>query len=391
MKHALTAAACATLLLAASGCSLTESNDPQASGSSDGPGTITVDSTADACDLTTTEAPSGNLVFDVKNSGDQVTEFYFYAEDGLRIVGEIENVGPGLSRDLVVRAAPGSYVTSCRPGMTGKGIRSEFTVTDSGEDTEITGVEQADIDAATTQYAAYVKDQSSQLVDETTAFVEAYAAGEDDRARELYPQARTYWERIETVAESFGDLDPKMDLREADLTPGQEWTGWHRIEKDLWPPASGYTPLSRADRATYGEDLLTNTKTLDERVQDLDYTVDQIGNGSKGLLDEVASGKITGEEDIWSHTDLYDFQANVDGARVAYEGLQPLLDVKDPALSQKIQAAFRDLQSSLDQYREGKDDFVSYDTVTEPQRKELSDKVNALAEPLSKLTGAITL
>ena len=39
----------------------------------------------------------------------------------------------------------------------------------------------------------------------------------------------------------------------------------------------------------------------------------------------------------------------------------------------------------------GKDDFVSYDTVTEAQRKELSDRVNALAEPLSKLTGAITL
>ncbi|KQT94023.1 PbrT family lead (Pb2+) uptake porter [Marmoricola sp. Leaf446] len=390
MKLVPAAAACAALLISTTGCSLTESNDPQASGSA-GDGTITVDSTADACDLTTTKAPSGNLVFDVKNSGDQVTEFYFYAEDGLRIVGEIENVGPGLSRDLVVRAAPGSYVASCRPGMTGKGIRTDFTVTDSGEDTTITGVEQADIDAATTQYAAYVKDQSSQLVDETTAFVTAYAAGQDERARELYPQARTYWERIETVAESFGDLDPKMDLREADLTPGQEWTGWHRIEKDLWPPASGYTALGEADREKYGQDLLANTKTLDSRVQDLDYTVDQIGNGSKGLLDEVASGKITGEEDIWSHTDLYDFQANVDGARVAYEGLKPLLDVKDPALSQKIQSAFRDLQTSLDQYRRGKDDFVSYDTVTEPQRKELSDRVNALAEPLSKLTGAITL
>lgn len=391
MKHALTAAACAAILLGTSACSLTESNDAGASGSGKGgSGTITVDSSADGCDLTAAKAPSGNLVFNVKNTGDQVTEFYFYAEDGLRIVGEVENVGPGLSRDLVVRAAPGDYVTSCRPGMTGKGIRSDFTVTDSGKDTKITGVDQADIDAATTQYAAYVKDQSSQLVDETTAFVTAYAAGQDDKARALYPQARTYWERIETVAESFGDLDPKMDLREADLTPGQEWTGWHRIEKDLWPPAKDYTPLGKADRKKYGDDLLANTTTLDERVQDLDYTVDQIGNGSKGLLDEVASGKITGEEDIWSHTDLYDFQANVDGARVAYEGLQPLLDVKDPALSQKIKAAFEDLQTSLDQYKKG-DGFVSYDTVTEPQRKELSDKVNALAEPLSKLTGAITL
>ncbi|MCW2826489.1 MAG: PbrT family lead (Pb2+) uptake porter, partial [Marmoricola sp.] len=111
---------------------------------------------------------------------------------------------------------------------------------------------------------------------------------------------------------------------------------------------------------------------------------------SKGLLDEVASGKITGEEDIWSHTDLHDFQGNVDGARVGFEGLKPLLEVKDPALAEQIETAFQKLQRLLDSFRQG-DGFVSYDKVTEPQRKELSDAVNALAEPLSKMTGAITL
>ncbi len=388
MNRLITAVCTVALLGGASACSLTESNEPSAK---DGGGPITVESSADACTLTADEAPSGNLAFKVKNTGTEVTEFYLYAEDGLRIVGEIENVGPGLSRDLVVRAAPGTYITACKPGMGGKGIRSEFTVNDSGKDTEIKGVDQATIDAATSQYAAYVKDQARTLVTETERFTAAYKAGQDDEARKLFPLARGYWERIETVAESFGDLDPKMDLREADLEEGQEWTGWHRIEKDLWPPASDYKQLIPAERATYADDLLANTTILDDRVQTLDYTVDQIGNGSKGLLDEVSAGKITGEEDIWSHTDLYDFQANVDGARVAYEGLKPLLEVKDPALSKQIQSAFDALQTLLDKYRVGKEDFVFYDTVTEPQRRELSDAVNALAEPLSKMTGAITL
>ncbi len=388
MKTLLTAACAVALVVPLSACSVTESNKPSKKG---GQGTINVESSADKCQLTSSKAPSGNVVFKVKNTGSEVTEFYFYDEDGLRIVGEIENVGPGLSRDLVVRAAPGKYVTACKPGMKGEGIRDAFTVTDSGKDTEITGVDQATIDAATSQYAAYVKDQAQQLVDQTTAFATAYKAGQDDEARSLFPHAREHWERIETVAESFGDLDPRMDLREADLEKGQEWTGWHRIEKDLWPPATGYQAMTKAERATYADDLLANTKVLDKRVQTLDYTVDQIGNGSKGLLDEVASGKITGEEDIWSHTDLYDFQANVDGARVAYEGLKPLLEVKDPTLSKQIQEAFDALQAKLDQYRTGKDEFVFYDKVTEAQRKELSDVTNALAEPLSKLTGAITL
>ncbi len=385
----LLAAACAVSALAtSSACSLTESNDAS---SSTNDGTINVESSAKACDLTSSKAPSGNVVFKIKNTGTEVTEFYFYAEDGLRIVGEIENVGPGLSRDLVVRAAPGTYVAVCKPGMAGQGIRSDFTVTDSGASTAIEGVDQAAIDAATTQYAAYVRDQSQQLVAATTRFADAYKTGDDDRARTLFPRARVFWERIETVAESFGDLDPKMDLREADLEDGQKWTGWHRIEKDLWPPASGYQQLTPAERTTYADDLLANTTVLDTRVQDLKYTVDQIGNGSKGLLDEVASGKITGEEDIWSHTDLYDFQGNVDGARVGFEGLRPLLEVKDPALAKRVETAFDHLQSLLDQYKQGEDGFVFYDTVTEPQRKELSDAVNALAEPLSKMTGAITL
>jgi iron uptake system component EfeO len=389
VNRLLTAACAVTVLAGASGCALTESNEPASSSKSSR--TINVESSDKACDLTASKAPSGNVVFKVKNTGTEVTEFYFYAADGLRIVGEIENVGPGLSRDLVVRAAPGTYLATCKPGMTGKGIRSKFTVTDSGKSSKITGVDQATIDAATSQYAAYVRDQSQQLVDETTKFIEAYKSGNDAAARKLFPHARQYWERIETVAESFGDLDPKMDLREADLEEGQKWTGWHRIEKDLWPPASGYQAMTPAERATFGEDLLANTKILDKRVQGLEYTVDQIGNGSKGLLDEVASGKITGEEDIWSHTDLYDFQANVDGARVAFEGLKPLLEVKDPGLAKQIETAFDNLQPLLDKYKKGEDDFVFYDTVTEAQRKELSDAVNALAEPLSKMTGAITL
>ncbi len=380
----MTAVVCCTAAaLAFSGCGLTESNE-----SSDG--NISVTSTDDACDLTAVEAPSGNLSFSVKNEGSRVTEFYLYGADGLRIVGEIENVGPGLSRDLVVKAAPGDYITSCRPGMKGEGIRSDFKVNDSGEDVQIAGVDQATIDQAVASYTAYVRDQASQLVDQTTAFVDLYKAGKDDEARTLFPVARQHWERIEPVAESFGDLDPKMDLREADLEAGQKWTGWHLIEKDLWPPASGYTPLTQAQRVAYATDLLANTKTLNTRVQKLELTIDQIGNGSKGLLDEVASGKITGEEDIWSHTDLYDFQANVDGARVGYEDLKPLLDVKDKALSEEIQKRFTELQALLDDFRSG-DGFVFYDTVTEAQRKQLSDAVNALSEPLSKMTGAITL
>ena len=350
---------------------------------------LTVNATDTACGLSAAEAPSGKLTFTVTNAGAKVTEFYLLGADGLRIVGEVENIGPGLTRDLVLTAAPGSYFTACKPGMVGDGIRAPFSVSDSGTDVAPTGDEKALVDEADRNYSAYVKDQTEQLLTKTEQFVAAYKAGDDAKARALYPVARTHWERIETVAESFGDLDPKMDLREADLEKGQEWTGWHRIEKDLWPGrAKGYTALSASGRAKYAGDLLANTKGLYGKTRKLTFTADQIANGSRGLLDEVATGKVTGEEEYWSRTDLYDFQANVDGARVGFDGLRPLLSQRDPQLDQTIDQRFTALQALLDKQKKG-DDFVAYDDVSKADVKALSDAVNALSEPLSKLAAAV--
>ncbi|QWF20832.1 EfeM/EfeO family lipoprotein [Nocardioides sp. LMS-CY] len=365
----------------------TENTRGDDSGSGDAR-TVSVTSTDDACDLSAVDAPSGTLRFKVTNDGSQVTEFYLLGEDGLRIVGEVENIGPQLSRELVVNAPAGSYVTACKPGMKGDGIRADFTVSKSDEEPAVSADDQQLVGQALKNYQAYVQDQSDQLVAKTQQFVELYKSGRDDEARALYPEARVHWERIETVAESFGDLDPMMDAREADLEEGQEWTGWHRIEKDLWPPATGYTPLTDQERATYAEDLMKNTETLDKRVQRLTYTVDQIANGSRGLLEEVATGKVTGEEEIWSHTDLWDFQANVDGARVAYEGVQPIVEQKDPELATTLTARFAALQKLLDAQRTDTG-FVYYDDLSQDQVQQLSNAVNALSEPLANLTAAV--
>jgi iron uptake system component EfeO len=385
-RTALTAAILiATPVLAACG---TESTDPGAGGDSGDVRALTVQSSEDACDLSSDEAPAGVLNFDVTNTGSQVTEFYLLAEDGLRIVAEIENIGPGATSKLTVNAPAGSYITACKPGMIGEGIRSDFTITESDEEVQLADAEL--VEQAQTNYAAYIKDQSSQLLEKTREFVELYKSGDqDDAARALYPDARTHWERIETVAESFGDLDPLMDAREADIPEGEKWTGWHLIEKDLWPArAEKYQALTPDERELYADDLLANTEKLNTRVQTLTYTIDSIANGSRGLLEEVATGKVTGEEEYWSRTDLWDFQANVDGAKVAYDGVAPIVEQNDPELAQQLETRFADLQVLLDAQRVG-DGFKYYDELTQDEIKGLSDAVNALSEPLGKLTAAV--
>ncbi|CAN5478845.1 peptidase M75 family protein [soil metagenome] len=386
----VTAALLLPALAACTSNATTSDDDTSPGGDSGGARAFTVNSSDDACDVSAAEAPAGTLTFDVTNTGSQVTEFYLLADDGLRIVAEVENIGPGVNRKLTVNAAAGDYFTACKPGMVGEGQRADFTVTESDDAPAVAADDQELIDQALTNYQAYVKDQSAQLLAKTKEFVELYKAGDsDDEARELYPEARTHWERIETVAESFGDLDPEMDLREADVEPGDEWTGWHLLEKDLWPAdAVKYKSLTAEQRATYADDLLANTEELDTRVQDLTYTIDDIANGSRGLLEEVALGKVTGEEEFWSHTDLWDFQANVDGARVGFEGVQPIVEANDPELAETLTARFADLQTLLDSHRKG-DGFVLYTDLTTDDIKALVNAVNALSEPLSKLTAAV--
>ena len=250
----------------------------------------------------------------------QVTEFYLLGEDGLRIVGEVENIGPGLDpRARRQRARPGNYVTACKPGMIGDGIRADFTVTESDEDGR----------------GRHADDQ--ELVDQATRQLRGVRRGPDRPAGRARPQEfvaalqgrrrrrgpRALPRRAHALgADRAGRRvlrrpRPEIDPREADLEPGQEWTGWHRIEKDLWPAAPRTTGADRGGaRDLRRRPAGRHRRRWTTRIAELDFTVDQIGNGAEELLDEVATGKVTGEEEIWSHTDLWDFQANVDGARV---------------------------------------------------------------------------
>jgi iron uptake system component EfeO len=359
----------------------------------DGGGPIAVESSATACTVARTEVPSGTVSFAVRNTGDEVTEFYLLAEDGLRVISEVENIGPGLTRELVVRVSPGAYIAACKPGMVGDGIRTALTVTDSGTAIEPTGDVAAQLAEAEAAYVAYVKDQAGALIAGTKEFADAYVNGDAAAARSLYPAVRVHWERIEPVAESFGDLDPLLDAREADLAAGETWSGWHYLEKDLWPPAdTAYAPLTKAERQQAAADLVDLTEQLVAKVNASDFTFEafQISNGAKELLDEVASGKVTGEEEIWSHTDLWDFQANVDGARVAFEVLREIAEPEDPDLVAMLAARFAALDELLATHGSIEDGFAGYDELSDAEVQALAAAVDALGEPLSRLTATIT-
>ncbi|MFF8509483.1 iron uptake system protein EfeO [Streptomyces sp. NPDC015492] len=374
----VTAAATAAALAAVTGC--TEKSDAKADD-----GTITVVAKDDSCEVSKKEFPAGHLKLAVENRGSKVTEVYvLYPDD--RIVTERENIGPGTKATITAEITSGDYAIACKPGMVGDGIRRQVKATGGAAG----ATRSPEMDAAVAAYRQYVQAQADATLPKVKVFTDAVRAGDVEAAKKAYAASRIGWERTEPVAESFGDIDPKVDVREDGLEEGQDpatdWTGWHRLEKALWQDKK----IGEREKQLAGlldKDLADWVK----RVGKAEITPTSMANGAKELLDEVATGKVTGEEERYSHTDLVDFKANVEGAQKSFDLLKPVAAKNDPKLVADLEKRFAALNTLLDEYRADKTgyDFTSYDKVGEPERKELSDGVNALAEPLSKLAAAV--
>ncbi len=365
LRPALVAAGVALVALLAAGCG---SGDDAPAGAKK----MAFELTDSGCVPNQAKAPAGPIVFEVENAGtSKVSELEVL--DGETILGEVENLSDGLSGSFSLTLEEGEYTLYCPGGETEKG-----TLKVSGK---LQAANSPEVEKAIGQYRDYLEENTAELVAATEPFVAAVVAGEVDKAKSLYPAARIPYERIEPVAESFGDLDPRIDARENDV-PAKEWSGFHVIEKALWEEgtADGMAPV--------GQQLLADVEELREKVKTVDLQAVQIANGANELLGEVSASKITGEEERYSHIDLVDFKANVEGAEAAFEAIEPLLSKGDPKLAKEIEASFEDVYASLKPYERG-EGFVSYTELTKADTRKLAQEIDALAEELSQVPAQI--
>jgi iron uptake system component EfeO len=324
------------------------------------------------CEPHDAKAPAGPINFEVENAGSsKVTEMEIM--DGETILGEKENLSEGLSGSFALTLEKGEYVVYCPGGDDERG-----TLTVSGK---LAAENSPEVDAAIAQYRSYVEQNADDLVAETKPFVAAVVAGDVARAKSLYPTARIPYERIEPVAESFGSLDPRIDARENDVAKG-EWSGFHVIEKALWEEgtARGMAPVAQQLEADVAE--------LAQKVDAVALQAVQIANGANELLGEVSASKITGEEERYSHIDLVDFEANLEGSEAAFEAVEPLLSATDPKLAKEIEADFKKVYAALEPY-ETADGFVSYEELTQADTRKLAGLIDTLAEKLSQVPAVI--
>ncbi|MDM9614777.1 iron uptake system protein EfeO [Kosakonia cowanii] len=325
---------------------------------------------------------SGKTQFVILNHSQKALEWEILK--GVMVVEERENIAPGFSQKLTANLQPGEYEMTCGLLTNPKGklvVKGEATADAAKGDALLS------LGEAITAYKAYVVGETAQLVSGTKAFTDAVKAGDIEKAKALYAPTRQHYERIEPIAELFSDLDGSIDAREDDYeqkAADPKFTGFHRLEKAL------FGDNSVKDMASYADKLNHDVLELQTRINELAFPPSKVVGGAAGLIEEVAASKISGEEDRYSHTDLWDFQANIEGAQKIVDLLRPQLQKENSALLAKVDANFKKVNTILAKYRT-KTGFETYDKLTDADRNALKGPITTLAEDLAQLRGVLGL
>ena len=269
-------------------------------------------------------------------------------------------------------------VVSCGKGSAGK---EEGKAGTTAEQTANQG--KVDLSKETAEYKKYVEGQIDMLLKDTENFAQLLKTGKLDEAKKVYPLIRMAYERSEPIAESFGESDVKIDYRLVDFKEEfkneEGWKGFHRIEKILWEQNT------TKGTEKYADDLVNDIKELKAKIATIEVTPDLMVTGAIDLLNEVSTQKITGEEEVFSHTDLYDFRANIEGAQKIFELFRPKLEQKDAKLVTTLDTEFKAVNALLDKYMTDDKHYKLYTELTKEDTKALAEAVTKLGEPLSQM------
>ena len=345
------------------------------------PTPVNVVITDKGCEPNSLTVAEGKSTFAIKNASRRALEWEIL--DGVMVVEERENIFPGFTQTLSATLSPGEYQMTCGLLSNPKGK----LIVQAAAPGAKAPVNALDLVGPLAEYKLYVSRETDALFTGAKAFVAAIKANDLAKAQKLYAPTRAHYERIEPVAELFDDLDKAIDVRADDFEKKEEdpgFVGFHKIEKFLFVDKSTAAAQQAADK------LIDDVQELHNRIENLTIPAGKMVAGAANLIEEVAATKITGEEERYSHTDLWDFQANVDGAQKIYTLLRPLLTKWNATFVKRVDANFKQVHAILAKYKSS-DGFQSFDKVRENDRRAMKGPITTLAEDLSTLRGKLGL
>jgi iron uptake system component EfeO len=232
-------------------------------------------------------------------------------------------------------------------------------------------------------YRERLEEDTGELIEEVKSFVAAVEAGDLEEAKLLYPEARVPYARIKPVVESIDDLDVRMDAQEDEVS-ADEFSGYHRIEKALWDEET------TDDMGSVAEQLLGDAEEVQDAVKTIELRAVQTANRSNELLHEALTTTTNDDVEPYSHTDLVDVRADIEGSGRAYEAVASLYAEAAPNQGDEIEEGFNEVYEQLKKYRgEGTNDYIPYPQLTQAQIQKLAHQINALAKEMAPIPAKI--
>lgn len=342
-------------------------------------GEIKVDILANRCAPNALEVPAGPARFRIVNRSDRAVEWEIL--EGVLVVEERENIAPGLSQVINATLAPGDYAITCGLLSNPRGTLKVLP-TAASEAASKTGPTLTQFIGPLSEYRVYLNQQGRLLLQGITALQQALAAGDLSQARAAYAAARLPYQRLAATAQRFAELDNRLNAR-ADYYEQREqdpaFGGFHRLEQGLFVANStaGLEPIAAR--------LQQDAAALRDALLGQSLPPEQLSGNAARLLHNLATTRISGEEERYSQLVLPGFAANLDGTRKIIDLLRPLLSKGHQDLQQQLDSQVQAFATALgDQQR-------PYASLSTEERDRIAAAAQALADTLDQVAPALGL
>jgi iron uptake system component EfeO len=304
----------------------------------------TVQAAPSGCGAGWTGPRTGLQVFDVTNTSSTAEDTYLRDAASGAVLGEIEGLGPGSTRPMLVRLAAGSYSFRCLPQDTEAVSGPTVVVRGAGAGgPAVVPVTQQDLIPPTLAYQKWVAGQLPGLAAAVAVLQADVDRGDLAGARVSWLSAHLDYERLGAAYGTFGDLDGSINGTTKGLPGGPTdpgFTGFHRLEQGLWHGESAAALRPVAAR------LSADVRTLQQQWASQQMDPLALGLRAHEIVENTVQFELTARTDYGSGTGLATAQANLAGTAEALTLLRPLLVSRMPSLP-RIDAAMSAASAEL--------------------------------------------
>ncbi len=292
---------------------------------------VTVNVSTSKCGTGWTKPVAGHQDFLLDNTDTSPGDVLLTDAKTGAVYAYVEPLAPGTTAHMAVDLGAGTYAFRCVMEDTDVVVGPAITVTGDAQAAvpPVLPVSQLDMIGPTKRYADYVAHALPGLRALVVALRDAIVRNDLAGARSDWLAAHLAYERLGAAYGAFGDADGAINGRPNGRPGGvhdKRFTGFHRVEYDLWHGAATTALAPQATALLHAVDgLVTNFAK-----QQIDPT--EVAIRAHEITENTVQFELTGETDFGSGSNLATAQANLDGTREVLSLLTPLLAKRYPAL-----------------------------------------------------------